>query len=171
MLYFVTFAFVYRLAMLGVSIRNEKALRRAGAVEYGAANSKVLAVCHVGFYVAAVLEGWRRSAPFDAISILGLCLYFFGATILFVVSRLLGRLWTVKLIIAPDHQLNAHFLFRWVRHPNYFLNILPELVGFALYLHAFITLSVGVAIYLIPLTARIRLENHVMQDAFPALER
>src|SRR5437870_13907816 len=34
-----------------------------------------------------------------------------------------------KLLIASDHTLNQSGLFRWVRHPNYFLNILPELVG------------------------------------------
>jgi isoprenylcysteine carboxyl methyltransferase (ICMT) family protein YpbQ len=42
-----------------------------------------------------------------------------------LVWRALHRLWTVKLLIASDHVLNQSALFRWVRHPNYFLNIRP----------------------------------------------
>lgn len=167
MLYiFIAAAFVYRFAMLGVSIRNEKALRRDGAVEHGAANSKALAAAHIAFYVAASIEGVLRAAPFDVVSGFGLAIYLFGAVMLFVVSRLLGRLWTVKLLIARDHRLVTHPLFRLVRHPNYYLNILPELVGYALTLHAFVTLVVGLAVYLIPLTTRIRLEERVMRQAF-----
>ncbi len=159
-------AFIYRFAMLAVSIRNEKALRRDGAQEYGAANSKWLAIAHIAFYVAASVEGVIRAAPFDATSRFGFAVYLFGAVMLFVVSRLLGRLWTVKLLIARDHALVTHPLFRAVRHPNYYLNILPELVGFALTLHAFCTLVVGLVIYLVPLTIRIRQEEAVMRKAF-----
>ncbi len=159
-------AFIYRFAMLAVSIRNEKALRRNGAQEYGAANSKWLAIAHIAFYVAASVEGVVRGAPFDVISGIGLAIYLFGAVMLFVVSRLLGRLWTVKLLIARDHTLVTHPLFRAVRHPNYYLNILPELIGFALTLHAFCTLGYGLLIYLVPLTIRIRQEEAVMRKSF-----
>ena len=40
---------------------------------------------------------------------------------LVVVIRSLGRFWTVKLLLASDHVLVTNPLFRWVRHPNYFL--------------------------------------------------
>jgi isoprenylcysteine carboxyl methyltransferase (ICMT) family protein YpbQ len=165
---FIVLAFVYRFAMLAVSIRNEKALRQSGAIEHGAGNSKALAIAHIGFYVAASIEGIERSAPFDAVSAIGLAIYLFGAIMLFVVSRLLGRLWTVKLIIARDHELVTHPLFRTVRHPNYFLNILPELIGYALSLHAYATLLIGIPIYLVPLTIRIRQEERVMREVFAA---
>jgi len=163
---FILLAFAYRFAMLAVSIRNEKALRRGGAIEHGTPNTKLLAVTHIGFYIAASVEGLVRATRFDAISAIGLAVYLFGAVMLFVVARLLGRFWTVKLLIARQHTLVVHPLFRIVRHPNYYLNILPELVGYALTLHAFFTLVVGVAFYLVPLTARIRLEERVMRETF-----
>nr|WP_281384678.1 isoprenylcysteine carboxylmethyltransferase family protein [Nitrospirillum iridis] len=109
-----------------------------------------------------------RGAPIDAVSGFGFAIYLFGAVMLLVVVRLLGRLWTVKLLIARDHQLVAHPLFRLVRHPNYFLNILPELVGFALTLHAYYTLAIGLAVYLVPLTIRIRQEERAMRETFAA---
>jgi isoprenylcysteine carboxyl methyltransferase (ICMT) family protein YpbQ len=165
---FIVAAFAYRFAMLAVSIRNEKRLRAEGATEYGAAVSRWLAIAHVAFYLAATAEGLVRDAPLDAVGIVGLAIYLFGAVMLLVVSRLLGRVWTVKLMIARDHHLVTHPLFRIVRHPNYFLNILPELIGYALTLHAFITLVVGLVVYAVPLTLRIRQEEQIMRETFAA---
>lgn len=163
---FIVAAFAYRFAMLAVSIRNEKRLRADGATEYGASTSRWLAAAHIAFYLAASVEGVIRAAPADWISAIGFVIYLFGAVMLFVVSRLLGRLWTVKLMIARDHALVTHPLFRGVRHPNYFLNIVPELIGYALALHAFVTLVIGLIVYAVPLTLRIRQEEAVMRETF-----
>ncbi|RAH96328.1 hypothetical protein DLJ53_32240 [Acuticoccus sediminis] len=163
---FVAVAILFRLVSLAVSIRNEKALKAAGAVEYGAGNSKAIAIAHVGFYLAGLAEYLLRPVPFDVISGLGIILYAFGAAMLVVVMVLLGRFWTVKLIIAKDHDLVTHPLFQAVRHPNYYLNILPELIGYAVALHAWATLVVGLSIYAIPLITRIRQEERIMHDTF-----
>ena len=58
-------------------------------------------------------------------------------------------------------------LFRWVRHPNYFLNIIPELCGLALIMGAWIVLVLGLPCYLLVLRERIRQEEAVMQQHFP----
>ena len=165
---FIVAAIAFRFAMLAVSIRNERQLRSEGVIEHGAGVSRWLAIAHVAFYLAATAEGLVRNAPIDAVSIVGLVIYLFGAVMLFIVSRLLGRFWTVKLMIARDHALVTHPLFRMVRHPNYFLNILPELIGYTLTLHAFVTLVVGLMIYAVPLTLRIRQEEKVMRETFAA---
>ncbi len=165
---FVVAALAFRFAMLAVSIRNEKRLRADGAIEHGAGVSRWLAIAHVAFYLAATTEGLIRKAPIDAVSIVGFVIYLFGVVMLLVVSRLLGRFWTVKLMIARDHALVMHPSFRMVRHPNYFLNILPELIGYALTLHAYLALVVGLVIYAVPLTLRIRQEEKVMRETFAA---
>ncbi len=166
-LFFVA-ALAFRLLLLAVSIRNEKALKQNGAIEYGTRNSALLALAHTAFYVAAMAEGLHRKAAFDAITGVGIVLYGFGIAMLLLVIRLLGRFWTVKLILARDHELVTHPLFRAVRHPNYFLNLLPELIGYALIFHAFVTLGVGLALYAIPLTVRIRQEEAAMRGRFAA---
>lgn len=155
-----------RLVTLAISMRNERALKRNGAVEFGAGNSKLIAVVHVIFYISAAAEGLWRDDPADWVSGAGLAIYGFAILVLFAVIRLLGRWWTVKVILARDHQLVRHPLFRYVRHPNYYLNIIPELVGLALALHAFGTLLIGLPIYLIVLRARIRIEEKVMRENF-----
>jgi isoprenylcysteine carboxyl methyltransferase (ICMT) family protein YpbQ len=159
-------AFTFRLATLFVSIRHEKRLKREGATEYGAKNSTAFAIAHTAFYIAVAIEGSLRHATLDPIAWIGLAIYGFSVVALLIVIRLLGRLWTVKLIIARDHALIDHWIFGAVRHPNYFLNLLPELVGFSLIFHAFWTLVFGFPLYLIPLSIRIRQEESVMKEQF-----
>jgi isoprenylcysteine carboxyl methyltransferase (ICMT) family protein YpbQ len=165
---FAALAVLLRLASLAVSIRHERALKAAGAVEYGAANSKLIALAHVAFYAAAIYEGLSEPHPLDPVTVAGVLLYGVSMAMLVWVVRLLGRFWTVKLLIARDHALVTHPLFRLVRHPNYFLNILPELIGLALALHAWRTLVVGLPLYLIPLIIRMRQEERAMRELFVA---
>jgi isoprenylcysteine carboxyl methyltransferase (ICMT) family protein YpbQ len=166
MFLFFAAALAFRLVMLAVSIRHEKALKRDGAIEIGATNSKMLALAHTAFYFAALAEGYVRGGSFDQVAQVGSVLYAFGMIFLLVVVRLLGRFWTVKLLLARDHELVTHPLFRTVRHPNYFLNLLPELVGLALIFHAYITLVVGLALYAIPLRTRIQQEEAALAERF-----
>jgi hypothetical protein len=77
------------------------------------------------------------------------------------------RVWTVKLYLAPGHALNRHRLFRRVRHPNYFLNVLPELIGLALAFHAVATTVTVLPLYLVSLGIRIAQEEQVMRRRFP----
>jgi isoprenylcysteine carboxyl methyltransferase (ICMT) family protein YpbQ len=74
----------------------------------------------------------------DRVSYAGLTLYIFSIVALYYVIYSIRHIWTVKLIIAPNdyHVINSNFLFKYIRHPNYFLNIIPELVGIALLFHA-----------------------------------
>jgi isoprenylcysteine carboxyl methyltransferase (ICMT) family protein YpbQ len=164
--YFFPLAFAFRLGTLFLSIRHEKILKRDGAKEYGAKNSVALAIAHTIFYIALATEAFFRRAAIDSISYIGFTLYAISVLALLLVIRTLGRLWTVKLLIAKDHVLIDTPLFRAVRHPNYFLNILPELVGLSLVFHAFWTLAIGLPLYLIPLSIRIREEEAVMKRQF-----
>jgi isoprenylcysteine carboxyl methyltransferase (ICMT) family protein YpbQ len=160
-------AALLRLASVAVSRRHEKALKAHGAIEYGRRNSRLLAAAHTLFYGGAFAEGlWRSTQPTQWTTV-GLLLYVLSVIALLLVWRELNGLWTVKLFIAPDHRLNQSALFRWVRHPNYFLNILPELVGLALIMGAWMVLLFGLPLYLLVLGVRIRQEEHVMHAHFP----
>jgi len=165
---FVVVAFVFRLGTLRISVRNEKRMKTEGAREFGRANSLTLGILHTAIYVAAIGESVWRGARVDAVSVAGIVLYAIGSVGLVVVIRTLGKFWSLKLLIAKNHVLVTHPLFRVVRHPNYFVGILPELVGFCLALHAWITVAVGMPVYLVSLVLRIRLEERVMRQEFAA---
>ncbi len=163
---FLLAACVFRVATLVISIRNERRLKENGAKEYGRTNSLVLGYLHTALYIGALIEGFRRNAPFDAVTAVGMLLYVIGAIGLVIVIQTLGRIWSLKLLIASDHILITHPLFRVMKHPNYFLGVLPELVGFLLTLHAYWTLAIGLPLYLISLAVRIREEEVVMKQEF-----
>ena len=160
-------AVLLRTGSVVVSKRNEKVLKAQGAREYGRSTSHLLAAAHTLFYGGALLEGlWRRTQP-TLWTTVGLVLYALAILALVLVWRELQGLWTVKLLIASDHRLNQSALFRWVRHPNYFLNIIPELVGLALIMGAWLVLVVGLPLYLLVLRRRIVQEEQVMHEHFP----
>lgn len=160
-------AAVWRLSGLAVSRRHEKTLKAQGAREYGQRTSHLLALAHIVFYLGTLVEGlWRHTQP-TLWTTGGLGLYGLAVLVLVLVWRALNGLWTVKLLIASDHPLNQSALFRWVRHPNYLLSILPELVGLALIMGAWLVLAVGFPLYLLVLWRRIREEEQVMRQHFP----
>ncbi len=164
---FFVVAVALRFCSLFISKRNEARLRAEGAEEFGAGNSRVIAVLHVTLYAAALIEGLWRNAPVDTLTWLGVVLYTCSMFVLAYVIHELGNLWSVKLLLASGHTLKQSWLFRTVRHPNYYLNILPELLGVALVTKAWLALAILFPSYLFALFQRIKLEEQVMRQRFP----
>ncbi|GAA4323982.1 hypothetical protein GCM10023149_25300 [Mucilaginibacter gynuensis] len=128
----------------------------------------MLLLLHVAYYMVCFMEGDIAIVPADVTSCIGLTAYTFSILMLYYVIFQIGHLWTVKLLVAPRpyHVINKSFLFRYVKHPNYYLNIIPELCGLALIFHSWYTLCIGLPVYLIPLIIRIRQEEQVMRTEF-----
>lgn len=160
--------FVLRLATLWYSIQNEKRLRQEGAVEYGKTNSMCMAILHVLFYIAATGEAYYKGTEADATSSAGIVLFAFSYIVLLYVIYQLRDVWTVKLYIANTHKINTSALFRIVRHPNYFLNIVPELIGVGLLCKAWYTMAAVLPFYAVTVIVRIAEEERVMQQLFAA---
>ena len=164
---FAVFAGAVRIALLALSIRNEFRLKRDGAIEHGRRVTVALTLAHVGYYVAAIVEGLSHPGEFTVLTLLGLVLYTFAMAALVWVVRTLGPLWTIKLMIARHHRLVDDPVFRALRHPNYFLNIPPELIGLALVLGAYQTLAFGLPFYALVLAVRIFQEESTMRRLVP----
>ncbi len=163
--FFVLF-FILRIGTLVYSIRNERRLKLEGAEEFGKSNSIVLSLMHVLFYVSAVIESVVMGREFNTVSWIGVILFAGSYIILIMVIVQLREIWTVKLFIAKEHKVVKSFLFRTIRHPNYFLNILPELIGIGLLCNAFKTMLFVFPLYLVSLTVRIVQEERVMKKVF-----
>ncbi|KPN71976.1 isoprenylcysteine carboxyl methyltransferase family protein [Neisseria sp. 83E34] len=161
-LIFILF-FAIRLVSLSISIRNEKRLIAEGAKQFGEKNSKLLAAAHIAYYFAALAESHIRGVQFDAVSTAGTAVTAFALVMLFYVIRELGEIWTLKIYIHPRHTINRSWLFRHVRHPNYFLNVIPELIGIGLLCHAWTTMTIGLPVYFVILAIRIRQEHEAMR--------
>ncbi|WP_161978756.1 isoprenylcysteine carboxyl methyltransferase family protein [Streptococcus sp. S784/96/1] len=163
--------FILRLAFLTISKKNEADILANGGIEYGVKNTKLLTVAHILFYLGCFVEAYVRHTILDQVGFLGLGLLLFAFIMLCVVIHLLSDIWTVKLMIAKNHQFNNHWLFRVVKHPNYFLNIAPELVGLSLLCHAWWTLICVGPFYALILRNRIVEENNlIITQILPNME-
>lgn len=160
---FIVF-FTLRLLSLAYSIRNEKRLLKNGAVQYGKVNSLLLTLAHVAYYLSALYEAYISGTTFNCFSVCGVLVMGFAYAMLFYVIYKLHDVWTVKLYIVPSQRIEKSFLFRTVRHPNYYLNIIPELIGVGLLCNAWYTLFIGLPIYVCLLAVRIRQEEKVMKN-------
>jgi isoprenylcysteine carboxyl methyltransferase (ICMT) family protein YpbQ len=159
----------FRMWTLYVAAENGKRLLAQGATEYGHGSTLAVWVATAAIYLGAVIEGFSyRHAQFDRLAVVGLAIYIFSALALIWVMRTLGPFWSGKVIIAPHHQLNVHPIFRAIKHPNYFLNMIPELIGFTIMLHAFVTLAIGLPLFLISIAFRIRVEEQALKTKFEA---
>lgn len=156
--------FLIRLIFLNISKKHEKAIIANGGKEYGIITTKWLTVVHILFYAACVWEAFYNNVQFDLLSAVGLALLIFSMCMLCVVVRLLGNIWTIKLMLVKNHQFNNHWLFRTVKHPNYFLNIVPELIGVSLLCHAFYSAVFILPVYAYILFRRIREENYLLKE-------
>jgi len=156
--------FFIRLLFLKVSIKNEKKILQDGGSEYGKENSKRITILHILFYVFCLVEAIIRKVKFDNISLLGLVLICFSIFMLYTVTRLLKDIWTVKLMILKNHKFVNHWLFRTVKHPNYFLNIFPELLGLVLLCHAVVTGIVLSPLYIFVIYIRIKEEEKLLNE-------
>ena len=169
----VAFALIFccRLASVVVSIINERRLKKRGAIEFGKRNTQLLALLHLLFYIAAFSEAYWQQAQFDIISVVGLLVSLFSMAMLAYVIYQLWPIWTVKLILVTDQPINLTPLFKRVRHPNYYLNIIPEILGITLLMKANLALAVIGPFYLASLAMRINVEERVMRETFPAYDR
>lgn len=156
--------FILRLFFLKISKQNEKNILENGGKEYGVANSKRLTILHIAFYLFSVIEAVVRKTTLDTISLVGLGLMVFSMIMLTVVVRLLKDIWTVKLMLLSNHKYNPHWLFKVVKHPNYFLNIAPELIGLVLLCHAWYTLAVVAPFYMYTMYVRIKEEEKLLRE-------
>jgi isoprenylcysteine carboxyl methyltransferase (ICMT) family protein YpbQ len=154
---------IFRITVLLLSQKHEKQLLQQNATEYNRTNTKIIAILHTLFYFACFFEGIYRKTNWDSLTTIGLILVFLSYLVLLYVIHILGDYWTVKLIFAPDHKIIKNWLFDSIKHPNYFLNILPELVGVTLIFHAWITFSLLILPYIFCLSIRIRSENKLIE--------
>ncbi len=155
-----------RIFFLIKSIKNEKQLKKLGGIEYTKELSNLLIVFHVIFYLFAYYEAINEYYRFDIWVGLGIVLYIFSMVVLYVITKDLGIYWTVRLYKVPGQPISTHWLYKKFRHPNYFLNVIPELIGLSLMFKAEKTFAILFPIYLVLLGLRIFFEENLFKKEY-----
>lgn len=163
---FTVYAIILRGLSFAISIRNERRLRREGAVEYGKGGTLLLTGVSLLFAAGAFIEGALRQVQIDGVAVTGVVIHAFSMVVLFYVIYELRDVWTLRILIARGHRLVTSWLFRTVKHPNYFLNLIPEFIGLTLVFKAWITAAVMFPVLLVAIAIRIAQEEAAMREAF-----
>ena len=74
-----------------------------------------------GMLVAIFLDahGWWRLPGGDGLRPLGLAILALGTALRVATMVTLGRMFSLRVSVEPDHELVTGGLYRWVRHPSY----------------------------------------------------
>lgn len=146
-----------RLAELALAARNTRALRAAGAIELDASAYPLFVLLH-----GAWLAGLALLVPASATASWPLLGAFAALQIgrIWVIASL-GRYWTTRLIVLPDHPLIATGPYRFLRHPNYWI-VIGEIAILPLAFGAIPIATVFSAGNLALITRRIAIENRAM---------
>ncbi len=157
--------FFIRIYVTTISKKHEKILISEGAKEYFKGTTTTIIVVHVMYYISLSLESYLKfgsSFSLNAISYLGVAIYVFSFFVLYSAVKSLKKYWTVKVYVAPNHEIINTGLFQHTKHPIYYLNIMPELVALALIFKSYISFIIFVPLYFVLLQIRIKQEEKLL---------
>ena len=150
---------VQRVGELRWATQNERALFRAGGIEFGRRHLLLLVLLH-----AAWVAGLWGLAYDHSVQPIFLALFVVVQVARFWVLIALGRRWTIRIIVVPGERLIARGPYRFLRHPNYAvvtleIAIVPLALGLPIYALIFSILNAAV------LAIRISAENTALAAA------
>ncbi|NIK11024.1 methyltransferase [Alkalibacillus almallahensis] len=164
MFYVVIFIYLIalRLYELGLARKNEAYQLKRGGIMINDPYYHWIVLVHSLFLFSLIVESyishqWQQSIPwllFVIFIILQLCRVY--------VIKTLGRLWNTKVIINPTNDERVtNGLFRWVKHPNYWI-VFFEFICLSLMFHAYLTAFIFPLLHVALMTKRIPLENQAL---------
>lgn len=155
-----------RISTIVYSSINAKRLIKAGGKEYHKKSTIAIMILMTLLHLGCLAELIIRKPTFNTVTIIGLSTYFLSMIVLAYVLVTLGKFWTMKVIIAKDHQFKENFLFRVFKHPNYYLNMFPEILSLVLITQAYITGGILLVPFIVAFYFRIKGEEEIMRKTF-----
>jgi methyltransferase len=143
------------------SRRNERVLRRAGAVEPPGDVYAMMQVVYPSSFIAMVVEGWVRGGRVGGAFAAGAAVFIAGKALKYWAISSLGERWTFRVLVLPHAALVTRGPYRYLRHPNY-VGVAGELVGAAFMAHAPVTGVLAVFGFGALMLARIRIEERAL---------
>jgi methyltransferase len=146
-----------RLGELALAARNTRALLTAGGVELDAGFYPLFVLLHAAWLACIVL--FVSASTIVSWPLLGLFAVLQGGRVWVIAS--LGRYWTTRLIVLPDHPLVASGPYRLLRHPNYLI-VIAEIAVLPLAFGAIAIAAIFSAANLALIARRIAIEERAL---------
>lgn len=156
------FVLLQRLVELVIAKRNEKLMKRRGAIEIGQAHYKWFILVHSLFFICLFGE-WLYYQPLAHVN--G---WLFIIFIVLQIGRLwclisLGRYWNTKIIYLPGARMIKKGPYKYMKHPNYLIVGL-ELFILPLLFQAYMCAIIFPLLHVLLLRVRIPIENKALLE-------
>ena len=156
-----TIVFVPMLFELWLSRRNERELRRMGAVEPRGDVYRLMQVVYPFIFLVLLYTAWVDPAPMGAAVAAGFAL-FVGAKLLKYWAILsLGVRWSFRVLVPPGSTPLVSGPYRFLRHPNY-LAVMAEITGAAIIAHAPLAGALAFILFGALILLRVRVEERAL---------
>ncbi|PLR79605.1 hypothetical protein CVD25_11795 [Bacillus canaveralius] len=165
MLFFIFLAVVItqRIIELVIAKRNERWLKKRGAIEFGKAHYRIIVFIHALFFICLLFEViyFKKELSFFWPLLLVLFLITQAGRIWALTS--LGRYWNTKIIVLPGSEVVKKGPYQFMKHPNYVIVSL-ELLIVPLLFDAYITALLFSMLNALILSIRIPAEEKALKD-------
>jgi len=155
---------VMMLAELTRSRRNERELRRLGAVEPPGDAYRALAFAYPLMFVAMAVEGSLFEAVRDWMLVAGFILFVASKALKLWAIATLGLRWSYRVLVLPGAPLIGTGPYAHIRHPNY-LAVFGEIAGFAMMVGALWTGLGSLLLFRVLVRRRIAVEENALEMA------
>lgn len=157
--YFLSLIVVVRLVELFIAKKNEKWVRNRGAIEYGRKHYKYFFLLHTGFFISLIIE--FNLSPFSEINYAALFIFLIVQIFRLSIFISLGKYWNTRILVIPGGNLVKKGLYKYLKHPNYFIVVL-EFILIPLSYSLFVSMLIFSTLNLILLSVRIKTENKAL---------
>lgn len=150
-----------------VSRRNERALKRSGAVEPPDDVYGLMQVLYPVAFLAPALEVWLRGSPQARWWTAGLALFVAAKVLKYWAIWALGGRWTFKVLVPPGSQRIRKGPYRVFAHPNY-VAVAGEILGIGLLLGGPWSAIIFTMVFSALILRRIQVEERALSQSTPA---
>lgn len=163
-LFYLFFAVIVfqRLAELIIARRNEKWMKRNGAVEFGQDHYGMVVSMHLLFFVSFLFEVVIFRNTLSTYWIWLLPVFLITQFVRMWALSSLGKYWNTKIIVLPNANVVRKGPYRYIKHPNYVIVTL-ELIVIPLMFEAYITAAVFTVLNIAMLSIRIPAEEQALK--------
>ena len=155
------------IPMIAEAVRartNDRALRRAGAIEPPDDVYRVMQIAYPACFLAMLAEGAARSARPDTTFWIGTAVFTLAKALKYWAIATLGARWTFRVLVPPGGERIRRGPYRWLAHPNY-VGVAGELLGTAIAMRAMVSGPLAVAGFIYLMLRRVAVEETALRRA------
>ena len=145
-----------------ISMRNERRLREAGAIEPAQDVYSTMQWAYPTAFVVMAVEGAIFGSGSTITTLAGALLLTASKALKFWAIVSLGWRWTFRVLVVPGAPLVDHGPYAVFRHPNY-VAVIGDLVSMAGLVNASVTGPLVMVLFSVLLRSRISLENRALR--------